>query len=325
VRYPGGNFVSGYNWEDGVGPRETRPRRAELAWFAVESNHVGVDEFAEWARRAETEVMMAVNLGTRGADAARDLVEYCNFPKGTYLSDMRAKNGYAAPHNVKLWCLGNEMDGPWQICRKTAEEYGRAALETAKVMKWTDPSIELVACGSSNAHMPTYPGWEAAVLDHTYELADYISMHVYYDNIEDDTKNFLAKSMDMDKFISSVVSVCDYTKAKKRGKKDINLSFDEWNVWYHAFPENERAVKWREAPAFNEDIYNFQDALLVGSMLITLLRHADRVKIACLAQLVNTIAPIMTGPNPSDPDTTKTGATGRGIFQIPIVLEYAFF
>ena len=296
VRYPGGNFVSGYNWEDGIGPKERRPRRAELAWFAVESNHVGVDEFAAWAKRAETGVMMAVNLGSRGADAARGMVEYCNFEKGTYWSDLRAKNGYAAPHSIKLWCLGNEMDGPWQICHKTAEEYGRAANECGKVMKWTDPGVELVACGSSNSHMPTFPQWEATVLEHTYDVADYISMHVYYSNAEDDTKNFLAKSMDMDFYIRSVAAVCDYIKAKKRGKKDIYISFDEWNVWYHSFPENEKAVKWLEAPAFNEDIYNMQDALLVGSMLITLLRHADRVKIGCLAQLVNVIAPIMTVP-----------------------------
>ena len=299
VRYPGGNFVSGYNWEDGIGPKHLRPRRAELAWFAVESNHVGVDEFAAWAKRAEAEVMMAVNLGTRGADAARNLVEYCNFEKGTYWSDLRIKNGFASPHNIKLWCLGNEIDGLWQICHKTAEEYGRAARECAKVMKWIDPGIELVTCGSSNSQMPTFPDWEYTVLDHTYDYADYISMHVYYSNAEDDTKNFLAKSMDMDAYIKTVASVCDFVKAKKRGKKDIQISFDEWNVWYHAFPENDRAVKWREAPAFNEDIYNFQDALLVGSMLITLLRHADRVKIACMAQLVNVIAPIMTVPGGS--------------------------
>ncbi|MCL2057998.1 MAG: alpha-N-arabinofuranosidase [Oscillospiraceae bacterium] len=296
VRYPGGNFVSGYNWEDGIGPIEQRPKRAELAWFAAETNHVGVDEFATWAKRAETSVMMATNLGTRGAGAARDLVEYCNFAKDTYWSDLRIKNGYREPHNIKLWCLGNEMDGPWQICHKTAEEYARAACETAKVMKWVDPDIELVACGSSNSHMATYPQWEATVLDHTYDIVDYISMHVYYANHDDNTKNFLAKSMDMDAYIRSVIATCDYIKAKKRAKKDMMISFDEWNVWYHSFPENEKAVKWREAPAFNEDIYNFQDSLLVGSMLITLLRHADRVKIACLAQLVNAIAPIMTVP-----------------------------
>ena len=296
VRYPGGNFVSGYNWEDGIGPKEKRPKRAELAWSAIESNHVGVDEFASWAKRADTQVMMAVNMGTRGPEAARDLVEYCNFKKGTYWSDLRIKNGFPAPHDIKLWNLGNEMDGHWQICHKTAEEYGRAACESAKVMKWVDPGIELVACGSSSSHMPTFPDWEITVLEHTYEIADYISMHVYYGNENNDTKNFLAKPLDMEAYIKTVAAACDLVKAKKGGKKDINLSFDEWNVWYHSFPENGKAEKWAEAPAFNEDHYNFQDALLVGSMLITLLKHADRVKIACLAQLVNTIAPIITVP-----------------------------
>lgn len=294
VRYPGGNFVSGYNWEDGIGPKEKRPRRMELAWMAVETNEVGTDEFAEWARRADTEVMMAVNLGTRGVDAARDLVEYCNHPGGTYWSDLRKTNGYNEPHKIKTWCLGNEMDGPWQIGHKTAEEYGRLACETAKAMKWVDSSIELVACGSSTREMKTFPEWEAAVLEHTYEHADYISLHAYYGNQKNDTGNFLAKSLDMDAFIKSVASTCDYIKAKKRSKKVINLSFDEWNVWYHAFEENSKLKPWQVAPLFNEDIYTFEDALLVGCMMITLLKHADRVKIACLAQLVNVIAPIMT-------------------------------
>ena len=294
VRYPGGNFVSGYNWEDGIGPKELRPRRAELAWSAIESNQVGVDEFAEWCRRAGTEPMMAVNLGTRGPEEARTLVEYTNFKGGTYWSDLRIKNGWKEPHNIKVWCLGNEMDGDWQICHKTAQEYGRTAREAAKVMRWVDPSIQLVACGSSNAQMSTFGSWEATVLEHTYDLVDYISMHVYYGNRDGDTANFLARSMDMDHFIHSVAATCDYVKAKTQSKKEMSLSFDEWNVWYHADADNAKAEKWREAPAYNEDIYTFEDALLVGSMLITLLRHSDRVKIACLAQLINTIAPIMT-------------------------------
>ena len=294
VRYPGGNFVSGYRWEDGIGPKQQRPRRTELAWFAVESNQIGTDEFCEWCRRAGTDVMMAVNLGTRGVDAARNLVEYCNFQGGTCYSDLRIQNGYKEPHNIKLWNLGNEMDGPWQIGHKTAQEYGRLASEAAKAMLWVDPSIELAACGSSNSKMATCYDWEAEVLDHTYEFVDYISMHQYYGNPEDDTPDYLARTLDMDRFIENIVSVCDYVKARERSDKVMNISFDEWNVWFHAQPENARAQKWREAPAFNEDIYNFEDALMVGGMLISLLRHADRVKIACQAQLVNVIAPIMT-------------------------------
>ena len=294
VRYPGGNFVSGYNWEDGVGPVDKRPRRTELAWATIETNEIGTNEFITWAKEVGTEVMMAVNLGTRGADAARNLIEYCNLTQGTYWSDLRKSHGYSQPHNIKTWCLGNEMDGPWQIGTKTAEEYGRLACETAKVMKMVDPTIELVACGSSGSGMPTFAQWEATVLEHTYEHVDYISLHTYYGNLDNDTANFLSMALDMDAFIKSVVATCDYVKAKKRSKKNINLSFDEWNVWFHSNEADKKIDRWSIAPPQLEDIYNFEDALLVGSMLITLLKNADRVKMACLAQLVNVIAPIMT-------------------------------
>ncbi|GHT66248.1 intracellular exo-alpha-(1-_5)-L-arabinofuranosidase 1 [Spirochaetia bacterium] len=297
VRYPGGNFVSGYNWEDGVGPIEQRPVRQELAWMTLESNQFGTNEFAAWAERAGTEPMMAVNLGTRGPEAARNLVEYCNFPGGTGWSDLRRSHGYEKPHGIKLWCLGNEMDGPWQIGHRTADEYGRVAAETAKVMKWADPSIELVACGSSNARMPTFGDWEAMVLNHTYEQVDYLSLHIYFDNTSNDTPNFLAKNLEMDTFIKTVGGICDYIKAKKRSKKNIYLSFDEWNVWFHSKETDQRIEKWTTAPPILEDIYTMEDALVVGCMLITLLKNADRVKIACLAQLVNVIAPIMTEPS----------------------------
>ncbi len=296
VRYPGGNFVSGYNWEDGVGPVSERPKRLDLAWKTLEDNTFGTDEFIDWARKAGTEPMLAVNLGTRGADAARRLVEYCNHPSGTQWSDWRIRNGHKEPHGVKLWCLGNEMDGPWQICSKTATEYGRLAWETAKVMRMVDPSIEMVACGSSGKDIPTFPDWEAEVLNHTYDEVNYISLHQYYGNRDGDTDSFLARTLDMDAFISSVVSTCDYVKARKRSKKSMYLSFDEWNVWYHS-NEQDRMIDrtpWGKAPARLEDIYNMEDALLVGGMLITLLNHADRVKVACMAQLVNVIAPIMT-------------------------------
>jgi len=292
VRYPGGNFLSGYNWEDGIGPVEKRPKRLDLAWASVESNEFGTNEFVDWAKCAQTDVMMAVNMGTRGPDGARTLVEYCNHPGGTYWSDLRRSHGYEKPHDIKVWCIGNEMDGPWQICHKTAEEYGRIACETAKVMKWVDPTIELVACGSSHSRMPTFATWEATVLDHTYEHIDYLSLHTYYRNDEKGTANFLARSLDMDNFIKSVVSICDYVKAKKRSKKTINLSYDEWNVWYQTqITDN---IRWKSAQSINENIYNLTDALVVGCMLITLIKHADRVKMACMAQLVNTIAPIMT-------------------------------
>lgn len=297
VRYPGGNFVSNFYWEDSVGPVAERPRRLELAWRSTEPNLVGVNEFADWSKKAGSDIMLAVNLGTRGIDTACNLLEYCNHPFGTKYSDLRISHGVKDPHDIKVWCLGNEMDGPWQTGHKTALEYGRLADETAKAMKQIDPSIELVVCGSSNTGMPTYPQWEATVLEQAYDDVDYISLHTYYGNRFHDTANFLAQSDDMDHFIKTVISTCDFVKAKKRSKKDMMLSFDEWNVWFHANEEDDDTMKnrpWSVAPALLEDHYDFEDALLVGLMLITLLKHSDRVRMACLAQLVNVIAPIMT-------------------------------
>ena len=239
--------------------------------------------------------MMAVNLGLRGPEEARNLVEYCNHKSGSYYSDLRIKHGVKEPHNIKLWCLGNEMDGDWQIGHKTAYEYGRIASESAKVMKWVDPDIELVLSGSSNLGMKTFGDWELQTLDLAYDKVDYVSLHQYYDNKTGDTDSFLAKSMAMDEFIKTVICICDTVKGKKHSKKQVNLSFDEWNVWYHS--NGDYVERWSVAPHQLEDYYNFEDALLVALMLMTLLKHADRVKIACLAQLVNVIAPIMTENN----------------------------
>ncbi len=296
VRYPGGNFVSGYDWQDGVGPQDRRPRRLDLAWMSLEPNAVGTDEFCQWARLAGAEVNMAVNLGTGGIDQARSLLEYCNHPGGSLYSDLRIANGHREPHNIRTWCLGNEMDGRWQIGHKTADEYGRLAAETAVAMKWVDPSIELVACGSSHGQMPTFGAWEATVLDHVYDYVDYLSLHQYYRKT-DDLGTFLAQTLQMDDFIHAVIATCDHVRAKKRLTKQLYLSFDEWNVWYHA-RERDRQImreqRWQVAPPLCEEQYTHEDALVVGLMLITLLRHADRIKIACIAQLVNAIAPIST-------------------------------
>ncbi|MBQ8879075.1 MAG: alpha-N-arabinofuranosidase [Lachnospiraceae bacterium] len=294
VRYPGGNFVSGYNWEDGTGDKSKRPRKMELAWFSTETNEVGIDEFQEWAKRAGSEVMMAVNLGTRGADDARNLVEYCNSETDTYYANMRRANGFDKPFGIKTWCLGNEMDGPWQIGAKKPMEYARVACEAAKVMKWVDPSIELVACGSSGPGMATFGEWERTVLREAYEHVDYVSLHSYYGNPTNDTPAFLGSSVTMDKFIKTVVDICDEIKAEKKSDKTVNLSFDEWNVWFHSNEQDKKVERWQVAPPLLEDIYNLEDALVVGTLLITLLKNSDRVKMACLAQLVNVIAPIMT-------------------------------
>ena len=297
VRYPGGNFVSGYRWEDGVGPRKDRPHRLERAWRTLETNEVGVNEFARWCGLAGSDMMMAVNLGTRGIDAACNLLEYCNHPGGSRYSDLRIAHGARQPHSIKTWCLGNEMDGPWQIGRKTAEEYGRLACESGRAMRTIDPTIELVACGSSYPEMPTFPEWERITLEHTYDVVDYLSLHQYLGNLNGSTLDYLAQSMKMDAFIQTVLAACDYVKAKTRSAKTMMLSFDEWNVWFHSNEADENTksnAPWQVAPPLLEDVYNLEDALVVGCMLITLLKHADRVKIACLAQLVNVIAPIMT-------------------------------
>lgn len=300
IRYPGGNFVSNFFWEDSVGPKKERPTRLELAWRSLESNQFGLGEFAHWAKQTGTDIMMAVNLGTRGVADACNLLEYCNYPEGTKYSDMRIHYGVKEPYKIKLWCLGNEMDGEWQLGKKTMHEYGRLAQETAKAMKLIDPSIELVSCGSSFMAMPTFPQWEATTLEYDYDYVDYVSLHQYYGNLNGDSCDYLALSDEMDTFIHTVISTCDFVKAKKRSKKTINLSFDEWNVWFHSKKEEEDITKnhpWQAAPHLLEDHYTFEDALLVGLMIITLLKHADRIKIACLAQLVNVIAPIMTEPD----------------------------
>ncbi|MCT8137119.1 alpha-N-arabinofuranosidase [Anaerobacillus sp. CMMVII] len=330
LRYPGGNMVSAYNWEDGVGPRKDRPRRLELAWRTIETNEIGTNEFMDWTKKVNAEVMMAVNLGTRGIEEARNFIEYCNHPSGTYWSDLRRSHGYEAPHKIKTWCLGNEMDGPWQIGQKTAEEYGRLAAETGKAMKQVDSSIELVACGSSGSGMPTFPQWEATTLEHTYDVADYISLHQYFGNRDNDSANFLANGMEMEQFIKTVISTCDFIKAKKRSKKTINLSFDEWNVWFHSNDADAKLEPWSIAPPQLEDNYNFEDALLVGSMLMTLLRNSDRVKIACMAQLVNVIAPIMTENGGKAWKQTifypylHVSTYGRGVSLKPVVSSPAY-
>ncbi|GII80004.1 alpha-N-arabinofuranosidase [Sphaerisporangium rufum] len=297
VRYPGGNFVSGYRWEDGIGPVAERPRRRDLAWHTTETNEFGVDEFMRWCRRAEVEPMMAVNLGTRGIEEALDLLEYCNHPSGTALSDLRIANGAKDPHDIRMWCLGNEMDGPWQLGHRPAREYGRLAAATGRAMRMADPGLELVACGSSGTGMPTFGAWEATVLEETYDVVDLISAHAYYEEKDGDLGGFLACAADMEHYIDTVVATADHVGARLRSRKKIDISFDEWNVWYMSRsmaagpPEG-----WPVAPPLLEDHYHLADAVAVGSMLITLLRHTDRVAAASLAQLVNVIAPIMTEP-----------------------------
>jgi alpha-N-arabinofuranosidase len=299
VRYPGGNFVSGFRWEDSVGPRGSRPRRLDLAWHSTETNEVGLHEFAGWLDSVGAEPMLAINLGTRGVQEALDLLEYANLAAGTALADLRAANGHPEPLGIRMWCLGNEMDGPWQLGHLSADDYGKLATKTASAMRQFDPSLELVACGSSSAAMPTFGEWERVVLGHAYDEVDYISCHAYYEN-RGDRASFLASGVNMDRFIETVVAAADHEKALRGSEKTVNISFDEWNVWYNERYEKVDKISgvdnWPVAPRLLEDVYTVTDAVVVGSLLISLLNHADRVTSASLAQLVNVIAPIMTEP-----------------------------
>lgn len=321
VRYPGGNFLSGYDWKDGIGPKDKRPVRLDRAWHTIETNEFGIDEFVDWAKKSGTQVLAAVNMGTGTPQDAGDMVEYCNYPSGTYWSDLRIANGHKEPHNIKYWCVGNEMDGPWQICHLDAVDYGKKALETMKIMKWTDDSIKTVVCGSATTDIPTYPEWDRIVLEHTYDYADYISIHRYYENFGNDD-DFLASFYDMDRFIKTSTATCDYVKAYKRSNKTMMLSFDEWNIWYQ---QNQKPHPWEKAPRLLEDKYSLLDALAFGGLAITLLNHADRVKVACLAQLVNVIAPIFAEPGKGAYRQTiywpfrDISLYGRGISLQPVV------
>src|SRR3954462_2102937 len=278
VRYPGGNFVSGYDWEDGVGPM--REPRLDLAWRSLETNRVGTNEFLAWARAAGTEPMLAVNMGTRGVDAARALVEYCNLPGGSRYADLRRAHGVEAPWDVKIWCIGNEMDGPWQIGAKDAVAYGKLANEAGQAMRLVDPGIELVVCGSSNSSMPTFGSWEDTVLDLTWDVADHISLHTYYDPASFRTlEDFLGCSRDLDHMIETVAATADAVAGRRRSRKRMSLSVDEWNVWYQTANSHNRGaeVGFDVAPPIAEDTYTVTDALVVGCLVITLLGPPDPV------------------------------------------------
>jgi alpha-N-arabinofuranosidase len=298
IRYPGGNFVSGYHWLDGVGPKEQRPAVLERAWNSIETNQFGTNEFMEWCKLVNSEPLLGFNLGTGTPEMAAALVEYCNVGKGTQWSDLRRKHGYEQPHKVKYWCLGNEMDGPWQMGHCTAREYGRKARDAARQIRVVDPDVKLIACGSSNTILDTYLVWDREVLEECYDQVDGISLHNYYGNTApltgNNTSRYLAMNLDMERQIHEIAAVCDYVQGTLKSPKRLWLSFDEWNVWYRArggrFANGQQTV----APHLLEEEYNLEDALLVGGFLNTLLRQSDRVQVACLAQLVNVIAPLMT-------------------------------
>jgi len=298
TRYPGGNFVSGYNWLDGVGPSQQRPTVLERAWNSLETNQFGTNEFVDWCRMVGTEPLLGMNFGTGTAEMAVAYVEYCNLERGTKWSDLRQSHGYEKPHNVRYWCLGNEMDGPWQIGQMQAREYGRKARDAARQMRVIDNNLQLIACGSSGTFMPQYLIWDREVLEECYDQVDGLSLHAYYGNTQaltrESTARYLAMNLDMDRQIHEVAAVCDYVQGMRRSSKRLWLSFDEWNVWYRARSGDAVNGRRQFAPKLLEEVYNLEDALLVGGFVNTLLRNSDRVKVGCIAQLINVIAPLVT-------------------------------
>lgn len=291
MRYPGGNFASGYHWIDGVGPRDHRPTVRELAWQSLEPNRFGTDEYIRLCRKMGWTPMLTANMGTGTPEEARNWVEYCNCPPGSRWADLRVANGARSPHDVKLWCLGNEMDGAWQLGHVPADHYAIRAQQAARMMKDTDRSIELVACGSCGIGMATYMEWDRTVLEHLGDLADYISLHRYVDNRANDTPDFLAVTNSIDRQIEEMDAACRFVQARRHSRKRAYLCFDEWNVWYKNMQMNGEG---KSAPHLIEEVYNLEDALVVAGFLNSFIRHADSVKIANLAQIVNVIAPVLT-------------------------------
>src|SRR5918996_3734198 len=238
MRYPGGNFVSGYNWLDGVGPKDKRPTVLERAWNSLETNQFGTNEFLEWCKVVGTEPLLGFNLGTGTPEMAVAYVEYCNVDKGTKWSELRRSHGYTPPHNVRYWCLGNEMDGPWQMGHMPAREYGRKARDAARQIRVLDRGLQLIAAGSSNTILPTYLVWDRELLEECYDQVDGISLHNYYGNTpaltNNDSARYLAMNLDMERQIQEIAAVCDYVQGLRKSPKRLWLSFDEWNVWYRA-------------------------------------------------------------------------------------------
>ncbi len=284
LRWPGGNFASGYNWKDGIGPKDQRPARPELAWNDIESNRFGTDEFLRYADTIKTEPYICVNMGLGTIPDARDWVEYTNSAKHTYWADLRRKNGREQPWNVKYWGLGNEIDGPWQLGHKNAEDYAKFALEAAKAMRGIDPQIKLIASGSSNYGSGVdWVGWNRTVLQALRGQIDYISLHTYIGNRDNDLERFLGGSqLNIERYIDTTAALIREVQTGPN-PRPISIAYDEWNVWYRT--GNREKL---------EEIYNFEDALAMGMFFNSFFRHADVVKMANLAQMVNVIAPIMS-------------------------------
>jgi alpha-N-arabinofuranosidase len=285
IRYPGGNFVSGYRWLDGVGPRSERPVRLDMAWNSVETNAFGTNEFIEWCRLVNTEPYLVVNSGDGDMREARDWVEYCNGARGTTLARLRQQHGYEQPHNVKYWGIGNEVDGPWQIGYKTPQEYARVATEFGKVMKWVDPSIKLIVNGVSNWGAGDFVERGQLLLEQAAHLIDYLAIHWYVDNDTGDFARYMALSELFEQRLSAYEGLIRAVRVERKIERPIYIAVDEWNVWHR----NVMSTGGHDAV-----IYNLEDALVVAAQLNAFLRHAASVRMANIAQIVNVLAPIYT-------------------------------
>ena len=288
LRWPGGNFSSNYHWRDGIGPRDQRPPRLEMAWGTVESNRFGTHEFLDYVEKLGAEPYICANLGTGTWEEVQQWVEYCNSSEDTAMTRLRKQNGRREPWKVTYWGLGNEMDGPWQMGHRSADDYGKFALEAAKLMKWTDPNVKLIAAGSSNFGAGSdWTGWNRTVLEYLKNHADYLSLHTYVGNPQNDYGDFLASSVELSDRIRTAEGIIDAAMSGVRNRK-IYIAWDEWNVWYRARGNDQRGRRILEEP------YNLEDALVVATFLNAFLNHAHIVKIANMAQLVNVIAPIFS-------------------------------
>jgi alpha-N-arabinofuranosidase len=291
LRWPGGNFASGYNWKDGIGPKDQRPVRPDHAWGDLDSNRFGTDEFLQYCEKIGAEPYICINAGYGTVNEAREWVEYTNESRKTYWSDQRRKNGREQPYKVKIWGLGNEIDGPWQLGHKNAEDYSKFALEAAKAMRRVDESIKLIASGSSNfGPNSDWIAWNRTVLQQLRSEIDYISLHTYIGNQQNNLENFLAAGQDIDHRIEIVDGLIRAAQSGQRNPRPIHIAYDEWNVWYRARGGSEFATGATRL----EEIYNYEDALAMGMFFNSFFRHANVVKMANLAQLVNVIAPIFT-------------------------------
>jgi alpha-L-arabinofuranosidase len=275
VRWPGGNFVSGYHWADGVGPVADRPRRAELAWNTEESNRFGTDEFMAWCEAVGTEPVLCFNMGTGTLDEALAWVEYCNGSGDTYWASRRRANGHPEPYGVRYWGLGNEMYGDWQVGQRSADDYVYTARRWAKALRRYDPGLVLVSCGQTGLDR-----WDQVVIDGLAPVVDLHSVHLYTGS-SDYWSNVLAPHH-AERVLGIVGALIDRARYEQRIDHEIGVAYDEWNVWF------------RTDDGQLEERYNLADALAVATYLNVFVRQCAVVRMANLAQLVNVIAPIVT-------------------------------